>query len=229
MKNILDLPSNTNCIWLIGKSINVDIIWNYYDWPIIDNIQNIINYDLFQTTNYKYTLKKEDYKFFKTNNHAQWQSQVIIKNIDKIDKDIVHKDDITLNIDEIEIYKLITCFINKYKIEFHKEELNFILLNITNLQELTICILLKECEIKLSEWNQFFKVIQNNWYKKLKENTLFAEGILQDSIIPIMQYVLNSPYTKNIIKNKGAIQFLATKIKSGSKVWEFNKIWKSII
>ncbi|WP_342261809.1 hypothetical protein [Alphaproteobacteria bacterium endosymbiont of Tiliacea citrago] len=207
--------------WLLGKNINVDLIWQNYENEIIKNLNLVQNINLFEEKKYKYIYDKKDSFFFK-NRKREIQSELIVKGVSKIDKDIMHDNDIIIDIDSQNDKFLFQFLIKLTKISFIQEELFFIS-KLTNLNDLSTIISLKKLEINHTHWNYFLQKEQQNWFKMLKENILLKEGVFfPNKIIPIMIYAINAKVTQ-----KATLLFIQSKIKQGSQIWQLTKFWES--
>lgn len=210
--------------WLVGKSSDVDILWNSYPYEITNSPDVIRNINLFEEKQYKYIYNKKDSKFFKQN-HSTFYVNFIIKGVPSFDQSImVNEFDTIIDIDSLCKTDLFSIFLKIVKIKFTKEEMFFVN-QISSLEELSTLINLKNLNVEMQYWPSFIEKKRENWNQQFKDNTLIKFGILNPiQIIPIMIYSINSRS-----KQKPLLLFLHAKIKQGYSIWEFNKLWQSLI
>lgn len=209
--------------WLIGKKSDVDMLWSAYDHEIISSPYISRNTNLFEDKKYKYIFNKKDYTYFRQK-HATFSTDIVIKGIEKIDKTIMdEKYDKLIQVDFLSKSELFKLFCDIYKIQFGHSDL-IIVNKVNSLEDLATLITLKKLAISNENWEIFLEKEKENWYQKLKQNTLISTSILNPSqIIPAMIYTINAK-----TKQRPALLFLKGKIKQGHTIWEFNKFWESV-
>ena len=215
--------SNYMCIWLKGEDLNVDIVWQYCDFSFV-NIPNAVeNMDLFDAKNYKTKLNKENKAFLKSSNRENWNTRILIKNFDA---KILNKNDVVIDLDKMPKKKLFEQIKEFHSIQFDDVQWAFVLQFAKNLKELIVCSMLQSCAVDMENWNEFLSQVQEGWYKKLVNNELIGKAIVEDNAIAIMQYILKSPYNP---QKKAVLQFIASNIKDGQRVWHLNSFWKALV
>lgn len=215
---------SNKCIWLIGKSSNVDIIWQSCEFKIKKDIENINCINLFDNFNYKYVFNKENAKFLQSSNRNSWNNQILIKGIEEV-SNCVNEKDACLFIDKMEKKTLFKAYIEEFDIKFNQNELEFIN-KLEDLGDLAVCKTLKDVEIEFENWNYFVSPNSKTYFKKISQ-AFFEPGICEDNIVPSIYYALKalSPSSKS-----GAIlTFLNASIKNKSQIWEQNNLWKELL
>lgn len=207
--------------WLIGKNEDIDIFWNEHNYEILKDLEHLKIINLFEEKYYKYTFNKKDTKFFEQC-HENFQNNLLIKGNIKIDEKIMNKSkDKIINFDSLSKNEIFKLYLNLKKTNISENIKKYT----KNLLELNIIIKLKELEIPETLWPIFLNKSKDNWYLKLKNNSLFKECIINnDNIITMIQYSINSNH-----KFKPILLFLQSKIKEGFQIWDLDKIWLSLL
>ena len=216
------IKEDRNIIWIIGKTIEVDIFWGFSNFKHINNLEEVYNNNLFDQENYKYILKKTDASFFKKKINID--CKILIKGAEKepatMDNYLIY------NLDTLSVTESIKIFIEFYNLSFLEEELIFINKFCTSLSDLININYLKSFEISIDKWNIILnQPVYTNWYELFKNNELIPKAILNEpDVIPVLQFLNKCYYEK-----KYFTQFLSASIKSGDKIWEYNGVWKKLI
>lgn len=231
---------SSRCLWLI-EDINADVLFFNFPYKYINDISSVQMYDLFADDaekGYKCVLTKQiakEYMPFLTNsNRKHWNKNLLIKaDATYLNQAKACKEDVVISFEKITKSQLMTLFefvINFNNVALGLDEWNFIKQKINNLQELYLCILLKETNIELKEWPYFVFPTEVNWYAKFKNGTLLEEGLINDKIIPVLKYMIRATggSSKHNVVRCGIMQFLDTAIKDGQKVYKLNNLWKQL-
>lgn len=227
------------CTWFIGDDINSYVLWNMQPGKIVNFIDDIENYDLFEEMGkikaiFSKEFAKKYEKFLENSNCQYWNKQLFIhasshylkyatKLAEKHGHQVILLNDLARN----DLVQLFGFIIKKYDMHFSFEQVNFIKKYVPDLRHLIVCNLLSVANISLNNWQEFLPESSVSWYKYLKEGKLLLEGIINtQKIIPIMQYMLRAD--SNIV-HKGILEFLASMIKDGAKIYEYNNLWKELL
>jgi hypothetical protein len=221
--------SQFNCIWLVGDSPDVDVIWSAAQFEYTSTIDMLENFSLFDATNYKCIFKKEHESFLINSNRNNWNCKLLIKGLAEIKKNLVKDTDLVVvfpinkNLD----IQLARWFCSKYNINFD-ESIWKILPNYTkNLKDLLVLSMLHDAQIDPQHWSEFLEEARVNWYSKFKENTLIQEAIIDDSAtIPVMQYLLRADSN---VKRKAIAKFILANIKNSALIWDYDNLWKDLV
>ena len=225
------------CLWLIEGDINASILFEHFPYKYVNDISHLEAYDLFDediNQGYKCILSKQMEKeyinFFKNSDRNNWNKNLLIKaDVKYMAQAKQFKQDCIIsfeNITKSELLVLFQFFIKFKNIVLNEVEWDFIKKNITSLQELNLCILLKESNIELKEWAYFISAQDSSWHYKFKNNILLQDGIINDNVIPVLKYMISA--SSNNLVPSGIMNFLCAAIKDGQKIYQLNNLWKQL-
>ena len=217
----------SKCIFLIGSAPETAFLWQASNFKTTESPEEIENSNLFEGSDLKLSFKKEYKDFLKFSNRENWEFKLLIKDAKEADlENISHANDCIINLDKIKQKTYLKNFAQAHNFEFNKEEWDFINKYIDSFIGLNIANTLKNANVPLESWIIFFSLERASWYKELKENKLIKNGILEDNIMPRIQYALKASSSS---KEKAILKYILANIKNRAMIWEFPKLWESLV